>query len=121
MTANVVVSQVIEVMVQKRAGGLVLTELDPELKPERVQVWLAANPAWVLTHSGKRLERARVFPTDMAAAHFASFVSGLASSLALPLFLKVRGATVHISLFSPRNRGRAPLTENVLSLASQIG
>jgi hypothetical protein len=122
MTINAVVSQVIEVLVsQRRPKGLELVAFDPELKPERVQAWLAANPAWILTRSGKMLERARIFPSGMAAGHFASFVSGLASSMAVPALLKVRGETVHISLFSPRSRGKALLTENVLSLASQIG
>jgi hypothetical protein len=122
MTANAVVSQVIEVLVsQRRSGRLEAIEFDPELKPERVQQWLVSNPAWVLSRVGKMLTRTRSFPSAMAAAHFASFVSGLASSVALPVLLKVRGESVRISLYSPRSRGRAPLTESVLSLASQIG
>jgi pterin-4a-carbinolamine dehydratase len=95
--------------------------IEPKLKAERVQEWLAAHPAWSLDHTGKVLMRARSFPSAVAAAHFASYVSGLASSMALPAQLKVRGETVLLSLCSPWTRSRVPLTENVLSLASQIG
>ena len=61
--------------------------------------------------------------TAMAAAHFASFASGLASSAALPALLKVIGDTVHVSLCPPQSQGQsqAPITDNVLHLANHIG
>ena len=118
MTTDAGVSQIIEVLV--RSGGLEMIALDPKLKPERVQEWLAANPGWRLD-SEKVLIRARSFPTALAASHFATFASGLASAMALPVLLRVRGETVHITLYSPRTRSRAPLTEKVLELASQLG
>jgi hypothetical protein len=118
MTTDAGVSQIIEVLV--RSGGLEMIGLDIKLKPERIQEWLAANPGWRL-ESEKVLIRTRSFPTALAASHFAIFASGLASSLALPALLRVRGETVHITLYSPRTRSRAPLTEKVLDLASQLG
>lgn len=120
MTTNAGVSHVIEVVVdQVLAAGM--EGIHGELKPERVQLWLAAHPDWSLDPTGAVLQRIRSFPSATAAAHFASFVSGLASSVSLPALLKVVGASVHISLYSPQGQGQAPLTANVLTLASHIG
>ena len=120
MTTNAVVSHIIEVAVsQVLAAGM--ERIHDELKPERVQLWLAANPDWSLDPSGTVLQRIRSFPSGAVAASFASFVSGLASSVALPALLEVVGDTVHISLGSPRGEDQAPLTENVLTLAGHIG
>jgi pterin-4a-carbinolamine dehydratase len=120
MTTRSVVSRVVEVVVNEvmlAGGGLI-----SELKPERVQEWLAAHPEWTLDPTGKVLQRLRTFPSGMAAAHFASFVSGLASTLELPALLKVIDNTVHVSLYSPQEQQcPAPLTENVLTLASHVG
>lgn len=127
-TQHVVVSQKVQLVVSRSQGtgspamaGLMLISIGGKLKPERVQEWLAANPEWRLDASGKVLHRSRSFPTQGAAMHFVSFVSGLAAAMALPALLEVRGVTVHLSLYSPRGRRRAPLTENVLTLAGQIG
>ncbi len=120
MTTNAVVSQVLEVVVdQALAAGV--ERIHNELKPERVQEWLAAHPEWSLDNAGKVLQRIRSFPSGSAAAHFASFVSGLASSVALPALLKVIGNAVHISLNPSQGQGQAPLTEHVLTLAGHIG
>lgn len=120
MTTNAVVSHVIEVVVEQvLAAGM--ERIHNELKPERVQLWLAAHPEWSLDPTGTVLQRIRSFPSGSAAASFASFVSGLASSAALPALLKVIGDTVHISLSSPRGEAQAPLTEHVLALADHIG
>jgi hypothetical protein len=120
MTTNAVVSHVIEVVVDQVLVAD-LGKIHDELKPERVQEWLAAHPGWSLDPSGTVLQSLRSFPSGAVAAHFASFVSGLASSVALPALLKVIGDTVHISLGSPRGEEQAPLTENVLTLAGHIG
>jgi hypothetical protein len=122
MTTNEGVSQVVEVVVKQVWDGLG-ERIVSELKPERVQEWLAAHPEWRLDSSGTVLQRIRSFPSGVAAAHFASFVSGLASSSALPALLKVIGDTVHISLCPPQSQGQsqAPLTETVLHLADRIG
>jgi Pterin 4 alpha carbinolamine dehydratase len=120
MTTNAVVSHVIEVVVdQVLAAGM--ERIHDELKPERVQLWLAAHPEWSLDPTGTVLQRIRSFPSGSAAAHFASFVSGLASSVALPALLKVAGDTVHISLSSPQSEGQSPLTNPVLTLAGHVG
>ncbi|HEY4564845.1 MAG TPA: hypothetical protein VIJ36_17810 [Thermoanaerobaculia bacterium] len=120
MTTSAVVSQVVEVVVKQVLDGA-MERIISELKPERVQEWLAAHPEWRLDSSGTVLQRIRSFPSATAAAHFASFVAGLASSSALPALLKVLGDTVHISLCPPRSQSQAPLTENVLELAGHIG
>src|SRR4051794_41516527 len=122
MTTSAVVSQVVEVVVKQVWDG-VMEPIVAELKPERVQEWLAAHPEWRLDPSGTVLQRIRSFPSGVAAAYFASFVSGLASSLALPVLLKLIGDTVHISLYPPQSQcqSQAPLTETVLHLATHIG
>jgi hypothetical protein len=123
-TQEVVVSQLVQVVVSRPRGrglGKVPEKAGAELKPERVQLWLDANPGWRLEGSGTVLRRTRIFPGQGAALQFASFVSGLATSMALPAALEVRGGTVRVSLGSPRGRHRAPITENVLTLAGQIG
>jgi len=120
MTTKPVVSQVMEVVVEQALVGAA-ERVRTTLKPERVQEWLAAHPEWSLDPTGQVLQRSRSFPSSEAAAHFASFVSGLASSVALPALLKVVGDTVHISLGSPGGQSQAPLTENVLTLAGHVG
>jgi hypothetical protein len=122
MTTNEGVSQVVEVVVKQVWDGM-SERIIAELKPERVQEWLAAHPEWRLDASGTVLQRIRSFPSAMAAAHFASFVSGLASSSSLPALLKVVGDTVHVSLCPPQSQGQsqAPITETVLHLANHIG
>ncbi len=119
MTTNAVVSQVLEVVVEQALAAGV--QRIGELKPERVQEWLTAHLGWSLDPSGTVLQRVRSFPSESVAAHFASFVSGLASSSALPALLKVVGNAVHISLNPPRGQASAPLTETHLTLAGHIG
>jgi hypothetical protein len=120
MTTSAVVSQVLEVVVEQvLATGM--ERIHRELKPERVQEWLAAHPEWSLDGAGKILQRIRSFPSSTAAAHFAAFVSGLASSMALPVLLKVAGNAVHISLNPSQGQTHAALTENVLTVAGHIG
>jgi hypothetical protein len=120
MTTKPVVSQVVQVMVEQ-AMAAAGERIGTALKPERVQEWLAAHPEWSLHPTEQVLQRIRSFPSASAAAHFASFVSGLASSVALPALLKVIGDTVHISLGSPGEPTQASLTENVLTLAGHVG
>jgi len=120
MTTNAVVFQVVEVVVEQvLAAGR--ERIGNALKPERVQEWLAAHLGWSLDPSGNGLQRTRSFPSETAAACFASFVSGLASSVALPALLKVTGNAVHISLNPSQGQSQAPLTEHVLTLADHIG
>ncbi|PYQ67452.1 MAG: hypothetical protein DMF53_01720 [Acidobacteria bacterium] len=120
MTTKSVVSQVVEVVVEQ-ALAVAMERVRSTLKPERVQEWLAAHPEWSLDSTGQVLQRIRSFPSATVAAQFASFVSGLASSVALPALLKVIGDTVHVSLGSPGGQSQAPLTENVLTLAGHVG
>jgi hypothetical protein len=100
------------------AGG----EEDLDLKPERVQEWLQAWPAWKLTATGKMIHRVRAFPTSEVAAHYGAFVTGLAGALALPVQVNIAEGQVKLSLYAGRRQGRlAPLTEAVLAFATQLG
>jgi pterin-4a-carbinolamine dehydratase len=123
-TQDVVVSRFLQVAVSRSrmtAESVALTEVDAELKPERVQLWLAANPEWRLGATEPVLHRTRTFQTEGAAMGFAAYVSSLAVSMSLPAMLEIREMTVQVSLSSPRARRRAPLTEKILTLASLIG
>jgi hypothetical protein len=121
MTTKSVVSRVVEVVINEVLAGA-MERIRQGLKPERVQEWLATHPGWSLDPTGKVLNCIRTFPSATAAAHFASFVSGLASSAELPALQKVIGSSVHISLYSPQEeQGPGPLTENVLTLAHHVG
>lgn len=111
-----------------RPGGLEVVEMlvpdgdFDELKPERVQEWLSAQPEWRLAPAGTVLHRTRMLPTCEAAMHYASYVASLATAFALPAKVSVTDRQVELSLFSPRQGNRFnPLTRAVLGLAARIG
>jgi hypothetical protein len=130
-TMERVVSQRTVVLIQLRrvprpSGGLAELILGgpvgDELKPERVQEWLAAWPAWQLAGKGKMIQRTRVFPVSEMAAHYGDFVTGLARALALPVTVEITGREVLLSLYSGHCEGRrVPLTAAVLDFATQLG
>jgi hypothetical protein len=92
------------------------------LKPERVQEWLQDRPAWSLRENGKSLHRAKAFPSRRVAERYGSFVAALAGALGQPMRVSVVGGKVDLSLYSFRERGRFnPLTEDVLTVAAQLG
>jgi hypothetical protein len=93
-----------------------------ELKPERVQEWLVAWPAWKLAGKGMMIQRSRMFPGSEMAAHYGDFVTGLARSLALPVTVEIIGRKVLLSLYSGHRGSRpAPLTAAVLDFATHLG
>lgn len=92
------------------------------LKPERVQEWLQAWPDWRLHANGKSLHRAKEFPSRRVAERYGTFVTALAGALGQPLRVSFVDGKVDLSLYSFRDRGRFdPLTETVLTLATQLG
>jgi hypothetical protein len=96
--------------------------LGDELKPERVQEWLADWPAWQLAGEGLTIQRARMFPAAEMAAHYGDFVTALARSLALPVTVQITGREVLLSLYSGHCEGRLiPLTAAVLDFATHLG
>jgi|GraSoiStandDraft_5_1057265.scaffolds.fasta_scaffold17613_3 hypothetical protein len=98
-------------------GGLVV-----DLKPERVQEWLAARPEWRLVLRGKGLTRAKELSTVTAATFYGTLVAHLAAVAELPAKVVLCGCRVEITLVSGRHHdGLYPLTEDVLDLAGQIG
>jgi pterin-4a-carbinolamine dehydratase len=129
-TMERIVSQKTLVMIRLRrpphsSGGLGLIAGMPggeELKPERVQEWLMAWPAWQLAGKGRMIQRTRVFPACEAAAHYGEFVAGLARALALPVTVEITGKQVRLSLYTGQTGGRlAPLTSAVLDFAAELG
>jgi hypothetical protein len=93
-----------------------------ELKPERVQVWLAAWPNWRLGLAGRTLHRTKVLPTADAAAQYGAYVASLAGALSLPVRVSVVDGKVGLVLFSGRAESRfRPLTQAVLDFAATLG
>lgn len=109
-------------MVMELRDALLGGEDWAELKPERVQEWLAARPDWGLGLAGKTLHRTRTFPTVEAAAQYGAYVASLADALSLPVRVSVEDGTVGLVLFSGRQESRhLPLTQAVLDFAAQLG
>lgn len=95
---------------------------DPELKPERVQEWLAARPGWSLGSAGRTLHFTKVLPTADVAAQYAAYVTSLAGALSLPVRGSVVDGQVKLALFSGRKESRfTPLTQAVLDFAARLG
>src|SRR5882757_7588967 len=59
------------------------------LKPERVQEWLQARPAWRLHANGRTLHRAKELPTRKVAERYGTFVVALAAALGQPMRVSV--------------------------------
>ncbi len=89
------------------------------LKPERVELMLAAIPAWQILGEGKSLRREKTFPDVMAALTYSAFVSSLASNLNVPVSVRVQAERVVLTLGSTR-QGRQPLSESQLAFAVLI-
>lgn len=110
---------------QEAAGGPASglgEELFEELKPERVQEWLQAFPAWHLGSTAHTLHRAKAFPTAEVAAQYGAFVTGLAGALGLPVRVSIVDGQSSLLLHAGRQHGRyVPLTEAVLAFAAEIG
>jgi len=93
-----------------------------DLKPERVQEWLAAHPGWSLGSAGRTLHTTKVFPTADVAAQYVAYVTGLAGALSLPVRGSVVNGQVKLALFSGRQESRfTPLTQAVLDFAARLG
>jgi hypothetical protein len=105
-----------------KAPVLVKEDIVNQLKPERIQEWLQAFPAWRLGPTGNTLHRAKAFPTAEVAAQYGAFAAGLAGALGLPVRVSLVDGQASLLLHAGRQRGRyAPLTEAVLAFAAQIG
>jgi hypothetical protein len=93
--------------------------MEPDLKPERVQEMLLAAPAWQLLGGTASLRRVKVFPDAMSAALYSSYVRSLATSLKVPVGVRLRGLRVKVTFGSER-KDRNPLSEAQLGLAVMI-
>jgi hypothetical protein len=103
------------------AGKMAKQDVE-SLKPERVQEWLRAWPAWELRANGRSLHRLKTFPSTIVATRYGTFVAALAGALGQPLRLSLADGNVDLELYACRERGRfSPLTETVLDLAAQLG
>jgi hypothetical protein len=126
-------------------------EVDPDLKPERVQEELAAAlalageplktasvqerlrreyaqevlqalPGWRLTADGKALHRAKELPSPSIASLYSAYVTGFAGALSLPVAVNVSGGQVMVTLHARRNHGRlTAVTDAVLEFARRLG
>jgi hypothetical protein len=110
-----------ELVAGPMVGKMAKKDVD-SLKPERVQEWLRAWPAWELRANGRSLHRVKAFPSTIVATRYGTFVAALAGALGQPLRLSLADGNVDLELYACRERGRfGPLTETVLDLAAQLG
>jgi pterin-4a-carbinolamine dehydratase len=92
---------------------------DGTLRMERVREMLQAAADWRLVRGGKALHRRYEFSDRAVAFSFSQFVMELASYTRLPLFVRLSGAQVTLTL---QNVGKAarrgPLTDELLKLVA---
>ena len=94
-------------------------EVDP-LKSERVEEKLRAAPAWRIFSGGQMVQKSKQFPGKIEAMLYSSFVSSLASSLNVPVEVRLLGLWVVVTLQGLGQRGRAVLSDAQLDFALLI-
>jgi hypothetical protein len=118
-------TEVCRVAVRSGGGGLAPILIDGPvlgLKPERVQEWLLAFPAWSLDANDPVLHCTKKLPSVEVAAQYGLFVTSLAGTLGLPVRVSIQDGQAILSLYAGRQRGRyLPLNESVLAFAAQLG
>jgi hypothetical protein len=93
--------------------------VDP-LKSERVEEKLRAAPAWRIFSGGQTVQKSKEFPGKIEAMLYSSFVSSLASSLNVPVEVRLLGLWVVVTLQGLGQRGRAVLSDTQLDFAVLI-
>ncbi len=115
-TVNIGVSQELRRPPRKPGSGLAV---DP-LKSERVVEKLRAAPSWRIFSGGQTLQKSKQFPGKMEAMLYSSFVSSLASSLSVPVEVRLLGQWVIVTLQGLGQKGRAVLSDGQLDFAVMI-
>ena len=102
----------------RRPAGLT-AGVDP-LKSERVEEKLRATPSWRIFSAGQMLQKSKEFPGKTEAMLYSSFVSSLASSLNVPVEVRLLGLWVVVTMRGFGRRGRAVLSDTQLDFAVLI-
>jgi hypothetical protein len=111
-----------------------IIEVDP-LKPERVQEpladeaevrlkaaeWMQKAPTWQVATGGKAVEKVQKLPSTTAALAHSSFVTSLASSLQMPVGVRLVGPQVYLTIEGQKVQGRrAFLSEGQIAFAAML-
>ncbi len=96
-----------------------LLTVDP-LKAERVEEKLRAAPAWRIYSAGQMLQKSKQFPGKIEAMLYSSFVSSLASSLNVPVEVRLLGLWVVVTMRGFGRKGQAVLSDPQLDFAALI-
>jgi hypothetical protein len=102
----------------RKPDGLVAVT-DP-LKSERVEEKLRAAPSWRIFSGGQMVQKSKQFPGKMEAMLYSSFVSSLASSLNVPVEVRLLGLWVVVTVQGLGRKGRAVLSDAQLDFAALI-
>lgn len=100
----------------RRPPGLMV---DP-LKSERVEEKLRAAPSWRIFSAGQTVQKSKEFPGKIEAMLYSSFVSSLASSLNVPVEVRLLGLWVVVTLRGFGRKGQAVLSDAQLDFAVMI-
>ncbi len=100
----------------RRPPGLTV---DP-LKSERVEETLRAAPSWRIFSAGQMLQKSKEFPGKMEAMLYSSFVSSLASSVNVPVEVRLLGLWVVVTMRGFGRKGQAVLSDAQLDFAILI-
>lgn len=93
--------------------------VDP-LKLERVEERLRASAAWRIFSGGQMVQKSKELPGKIEAMLYSSFVSSLASSLNVPVEVRLLGLWVVVTMRGFGRRERAVLSDAQLDFAVLI-
>lgn len=71
--------------------------VDP-LKSERVEEKLWSAPAWRIFGGGSTVQKVKHLPSSAAALQYSTFVSALASTVQVPVSVRLNGSRVAVTL-----------------------
>jgi pterin-4a-carbinolamine dehydratase len=94
-------------------------ETDP-LKSERVEEKLRAAPSWRIFSGGQMVQKSKQFPGKIEAMLYSSFVSSIASSLNVPVEVRLLGLWVVVTLQGLGRKGQVVLSDAQLDFAVLI-
>ena len=102
----------------RNPDGLVAAP-DP-LKSERVEQRLQAASSWRIFSRGQMVQKSKQFPGKIEAMLYSSFVASLASSLNVPVEVRLLGLWVVVTLQGLGRKGKAVLSDAQLDFAVLI-
>jgi hypothetical protein len=93
--------------------------VDP-LKSERVELALWSAPAWRIFGGGVTVQKVKKLPSATAAVHYSTFVSSLATTLDVPVSVRIHGWNVMVTLTGKGKGPQKVLSDAQLDFAKMI-